>query len=156
MFQVAGRAGRADLPGEVIVQTNFPRHALYEALVRHDYDGLAAALLAERRVAGLPPYAHLALLGAEAVDRALVDAFLDAAHDSGTAIQRESGFAVDVFPPVPATLSRRAGQERGQILVRSDARAALQQFLPRWRAAIEALPGRRVRWALDVDPVGFA
>ncbi len=156
MFQVAGRAGRADLPGEVIVQTNFPRHALYEALVRHDYDGLAAALLAERRVAGLPPYAHLALLGAEAIDRAAVDAFLDAAHDSGTRIQRESGFAVDVFSPVPAALSRRAGQERGQILVRSDERAALQQFLPRWRAAIEALPGRRVRWALDVDPAGFA
>jgi primosomal protein N' (replication factor Y) len=155
MFQVAGRAGRADLPGEVIVQTNFPRHALYEALVRHDYDGLAAALLAERRVAGLPPYAHLALLGAEAVDRARVDAFLSAAYASGTAIQRESGLAVDVFPPVPAALSRRAGQERGQILVRSDERAALQQFLPRWRAAIEALPGRRVRWALDVDPLGF-
>jgi primosomal protein N' (replication factor Y) len=156
MFQVAGRAGRADLPGEVIVQTNFPRHALFEALVRHDFDGLAAALLAERRVAGLPPYAHLALLSAEAPDRAVVDAFLAAAQQGGTGIQRASGLAVEVCSPVPAALSRRAGQERGQILVRSDERAALQTFLPQWRAAIEALPGRRVRWALDVDPVGFS
>ena len=63
---------------------------------------------------------------------------------------------VEVFPPVPAMLARRAGMERGQVLAQSSDRGALQRFLPPWREAIEALPGRRVRWALDVDPPGFA
>ena len=62
---------------------------------------------------------------------------------------------VEVYPPVPAGLARRAGRERGQVLVQSADRGALQRFLPSWREAIEALPGRRVRWALDVDPAGF-
>jgi primosomal protein N' (replication factor Y) (superfamily II helicase) len=61
-----------------------------------------------------------------------------------------------VFPPVPATLARRAGMERGQVLAQSEDRRALQRFLPSWRHAIEALPGSRVRWAFDVDPLEFA
>ena len=64
--------------------------------------------------------------------------------------------AIEVFPPMPAMLARRAGMERGHILVQSADRAALQRFLPHWRSALAALPGRRVRWALDVDPLGFA
>ena len=67
----------------------------------------------------------------------------------------ESG-RVEVFAPVPAALPRRAGLERGQVLAHAIERGAMQRFLPRWRAAIEALPGRRVRFALDVDPLGFA
>ena len=155
LFQVAGRAGRADLPGEVIVQTDFPTHPLYTALAAHDYDGFALTLLAERRMTGLPPYGHLALLTAEAPKREDVDAFLGAARAAGQAAVRAGAFELDVYPPVPAGLARRAGMERGQVLVQSVARAPLQQFLPQWRAAIEALPGRRVRWALDVDPAGF-
>ncbi|NDP43353.1 MAG: primosomal protein N', partial [Aromatoleum sp.] len=155
LFQVAGRAGRAELPGEVIVQTDFPTHPLYRALAEHDYDRLADALLAERKVAGLPPYTHLVLLAAEAPKRDAVDMFLHAAHEAGVAVARAKGLPIDVFPPVPPTLSRRAGLERGQLLAQSVERGALQRFLPRWREAVEALPGRRVRWALDVDPLGF-
>ena len=129
LFQVAGRAGRAGLPGEVIVQTRFPEHPLFQALARHDFDGYAAALLDERRAAGLPPFSRLALLAAEAPDRATVDRFLAAAQQRGIAIRHELGLDVEVFPPVPAALARRAGQERGQVLVRSDERAALQRFL---------------------------
>ena len=66
------------------------------------------------------------------------------------------GDGVEVFPPVPAALARRAGFERGQVVAQSEDRGALQRFLPAWRSAIAALPGRRVRWALDVDPAGFA
>jgi primosomal protein N' (replication factor Y) len=158
LFQVAGRAGRADLPGEVIVQTDFPSHPLYQALAAGDYEGFAATVLAEREATGLPPFGHLALLAAEAPSRDRVDAFLDAAREAAVALRRdgEAGGAVDVYPPVPAALARRAGLERGQVLAQSASRAALQRFLPRWRAAIEALPGRRVRWTLDVDPAGFA
>jgi primosomal protein N' (replication factor Y) (superfamily II helicase) len=155
LFQVAGRAGRADLPGEVVVQTDFPTHPLYAALSRHDYGGFADVLLAERRIAGLPPFSHLALLAAEARERTTVDTFLDAAHAAGLEAARTTALPVEVFPPIAAGLARRAGLERGQVLAQSVERGALQRFLPRWREAIAALPGRRVRWSLDVDPLGF-
>ena len=156
LFQVSGRAGRAAQPGEVIVQTDFPEHPLYRALAASDYGAFAADLLAERRAAGLPPFAHLALITAEAPRRDTVDGFLDAVREKGLALARHDGNAVAVFPPVPAALARRAGLERGQVLAQSEDRGALQRFLPEWRRAVEALPGRRVRWALDVDPSGFA
>jgi primosomal protein N' (replication factor Y) len=155
LFQVAGRAGRAALPGEVIVQTDFPSHPLYRALAADDYGAFAGTLLAERRAAGLPPFAHLALVVAEAQRRETVDAFLAEVRRTGRALGREAPL-VEVFPPVPAMLARRAGMERGQVLAQSSDRRALQRFLPAWREAIAALPSRRVRWALDVDPLGFA
>ena len=155
LMQVAGRAGRAGLPGEVIVQTDFPEQPVFAALAAHDYPLFADRLLAERREAQLPPFAHVALLAVEAHRRADVDAFLRAAHASGAALARDAERAVTVYSPVPALMSRRAGFERGQIVVQSERRAALQRFLPAWRAALVAVPGRRVRWALDVDPAGF-
>ena len=156
LFQVSGRAGRRDLPGEVIVQTDFPAHPLARALAAHDYESYAEVLLAERRAATLPPFAHLALVVAEALRRDAVDAFLAAASDAGRAVARDESVAVEVFPPVPASMPRRAGLERGQVLAQAVERGAMQRFLPRWRDAIAAQPGRRVRWALDVDPLGFA
>jgi len=156
LFQVAGRAGRAALPGEVVVQTDFPEHPLYRALAMNAYGEFAASLMGERRAASLPPFAHLALVTAEAPARDAVDAFLHEVRKEGEAIARRMGGGVTVFPPVPATLARRAGMERGQVLAQSEDRGALQRFLPGWRSAIEALPGRRVRFALDVDPAGFA
>ena len=156
LFQVSGRAGRADLPGEVLVQTDFPSHTLFRSLAAHDYQYFAETLLAERRAATLPPFAYLALLLAEAPQRAAVDAFLTAASDAGRTVGHDMSVAVEVFPPVPASLPRRAGLERGQVLAHAIGRRAMQRFLPRWRDAVAALPGRRVRWALDVDPLGFA
>ncbi len=156
LFQVSGRAGRADLPGSVIVQTDFPTHPLARALSAHDYGSFAEELLAERRAAMLPPFAHLALLVAEAPSRDAVDAFLAAASEAGRAAAHAASAAVEVFPPVPASLPRRAGLERGQVLAQAIERGAMQRFLPDWRDAVVALPGRRVRWALDVDPLGFS
>jgi len=156
LFQVAGRAGRADLAGEVIVQTDFPAHPLARALVAHDYESFAESLLAEREAAMLPPFACLALLTAEATRRDAVDGFLAAASEAGRGVARAHADRVEVFAPVPAALPRRAGLERGQVLARAVEKSAMQRFLPRWRAAIAALPGRRVRAALDVDPLGFA
>jgi primosomal protein N' (replication factor Y) len=156
LMQVAGRAGRAGLSGEVIVQTDFPGHPVYAAIATHDYERLAAELLAERKMAQLPPFTHVAVLAAEAHYRADVDEFLQAAHAAGVALAGSLRAGVEIFPPVPALLARRAGFERGQVVVQSARRAALQQFLPPWRVALERHPGRRVRWALDVDPAGFA
>ncbi len=155
LFQVSGRAGRAELPGEVIVQTDFPAHALYRALAAYDYDGFAQTLLAERRITGLPPFGHLALLVADAARRDDVDAFLHAAREVGAALAAREARDVDVYPPVPPAIAKRAGQERGQVLAQCASRGPLQHFLPLWREAIEQLRAPRVRWALDVDPASF-
>lgn len=154
--QVAGRAGRGHLPGEVIVQTDYPDHPLYEALATHDYDRFAEALLAERERLDLPPYAYLALLTAEAPRKEAVTRFLQEAVERGRALVAAANLRCEVYPPVPAALARRAGVERAQVLVQSSERRWLREFLPRWRALLETMRQGRVRWKLDVDPLGFA
>jgi primosomal protein N' (replication factor Y) len=156
LMQVAGRAGRAELPGEVIVQTDFPDHPLYRALVRHDYDAFALDLLAEREACALPPFSHLALVSAEAHHREDVDRALDELHTRAVASCRAAGLAVDVFAPVVAPLARRAGYERSQMLLRSVQRADLQRLLAGLADAAVAAATRRVRVAIDVDPASLA
>src|SRR5258708_23886763 len=154
--QVGGRAGRGTLPGEVLVQTDFPDHPLYAALVDHDYERFAQTLLAERELLGLPPFAHLALLAAEAPRRAAVDAFLGSAVEQGRSLVASHALRCEVYPPVTAAIARRAGLERGQILIQSAERSALHDFLSRWRAELERTGPPPVRLSLDVDPLGFA
>ena len=153
--QVAGRAGRGDMAGEVIVQTNLAEHPIFHALIDHDFDRFADGLLEERKSLGLPPFAHLALLLAEARARDDVTAFLSAASADGQELARRSARRCQIYSPVPAALARRAGLERGQVLVQSTDRRQLQDFLGHWRALLEARRDRRVRWHLDVDPLGF-
>jgi primosomal protein N' (replication factor Y) (superfamily II helicase) len=148
LVQVAGRSGRAERPGEVLIQTDFPTHPLYAAVARHDYSRFATEALEERRMAEFPPYAHLALLRAEAKQAGEAAKFLAWAAASARALPG----AVEVFDPVPARLERKAGFERAQLLVRSRTRAALQPFLREWREALLARGERRVRWSLDIDP----
>jgi primosomal protein N' (replication factor Y) len=155
LMQVAGRAGRAGLAGEVIVQTDFAEHPVYAALAAHDFERFAAALLQEREAAALPPFTYAAILAAEAQQRSATDAFLQDAHARAVELVKARHPEVDVFGVVPALLARRAGFERGQIVVQSARRSAPQRFLPQWRAAIGEAATRRVRWALDVDPAGF-
>jgi len=147
LTQVAGRAGRADAPGEVIIQTDFPTHPLYGAVAAHDFTAFAQAALEERRLAGFPPHAHLAILRAESKKEGEAIAFLRRA----VRLAREVG-GVEVFDPVPAPLERKAGFERAQLLVRAPTRAAIQPFLRAWKAALDEHDDRRVRWSLDVDP----
>ena len=147
--QVAGRAGRALKPGTVWLQTHQPDHPLLRTLMRNGYATAAQILLAERRETGLPPFTHMALLRAEAVVPAHVDAFLQQAFD---AAQAPSG--VSLLGPMPAPMPRRAGRARGQLLLSADDRAALQAFLPDWLVRVrESRESRRVRWSIDVDPV---
>jgi primosomal protein N' (replication factor Y) (superfamily II helicase) len=154
--QVAGRAGRGARAGEVLVQTDFADHPMYAALVAHDYDRFAQTLLAERKALGLPPYSHLALLGAEARREALLAAFLAAAAQLGRALVASEDCACEVFSPVAAALPRRAGLSRAQVLVQSGSRKSLQAFLERWQRELERIDPHTVRWTLDVDPLGFA
>jgi len=149
--QVAGRSGRADLPGEVLIQTRYPDHPLYRSLVRHDFTGFARSLLAERREAGFPPYVFEAALRAESRDAAR------ALHFLGSAIERapRGGASITVFDPAPMSLARLAGMERAQVLLQSRSRPRLRTFLSHWSDTLYRMPAHGVRWHLDVDPIEF-
>jgi primosomal protein N' (replication factor Y) len=150
-IQVAGRAGRAERPGEVLLQTLFPEHPLLRLLVSVGYAGFADAALAERQAAGWPPFAAVALLRAEAVAEADVFAFLEAVRGVAETL---AGDGLRILGPAPAAMARRAGRHRGQLLLQSPTRAPLQRLLAGLRPHLETLPGqRRVRWSIDVDPV---
>jgi primosomal protein N' (replication factor Y) len=154
LMQVAGRAGRADLPGEVLIQTEHPEHALYRALMPHDYPGYAAALLKERREAGFPPYTYQAMLRAEAPQMAEALDFLKAAVTAAGAVKTPP--EIILYDPVPMRLARLKNLERAQLLIESASRPRLQTFLPIWRAALETLKHpARLRWHLEVDPLEF-
>lgn len=151
IIQVAGRAGRAERPGKVLLQTHQPQHPLLQTLLSGSYARFAAAALAERRIAELPPYRHMAVLRAEAARSTAPLAFLDAARG---ALSHPLPQGINVLGPVPAPMERRAGRYRAQLLISACSRTALKGLLDRWVAELTALPGvRRVRWSLDVDPI---
>jgi primosomal protein N' (replication factor Y) len=153
LMQVGGRSGRAALPGEVLIQTEYPDHALYRALVDHDYAGFAANQLAERESAGFPPFAFQCLLRAESKTMEQSLAFLTEARAAAQAL---AGAAVMLYDPVPMRLSRLMSLERAQLLVESASRPALQAFLAAWGEALYKLKAARdLRWHLDVDPLEF-
>jgi primosomal protein N' (replication factor Y) len=153
IIQVAGRAGRAEKPGEVLIQTHQSDHPLLQHLVREGYGSFAQAALAERRLADLPPFAALALLRAEAPEATAPTAFLEAARDQ-LARRRESGVAI--LGPAPAPMERRAGRYRANLLLQAPQRASLQKLLAAVLPELDELKqARKVRWSIDVDPVNL-
>jgi primosomal protein N' (replication factor Y) len=146
LMQVAGRAGRAGLASEVLIQTRYAQHPLYSAVVRHDYDRFAGSLLEERRQAALPPYMYQALLRAEAPELATAIAFLEEARDI---LPTD---AVTINDPIPMTMTRVHNVDRAQLLVESPSRPALQAFLKEWLSLLRSMK-TRVRWSLEVDPL---
>lgn len=159
LMQAGGRAGRdADIArgSEMWVQTWNPGHALFEALKKHDFAAFAATQLAERASAGLPPYAHLALLRAEAKTEDVAEGFLRAARELAKAYPE----SVDVmfYAPVPPSVAKVAGFERRQMLIECASRATLQRLLALFTPELPALKTSHrgiVRWAIDVDPLGI-
>jgi len=156
LMQAAGRAGRDAAQAarsEMWVQTWHPTHALYAALRAHDFEAFAAAQLAERRAAGLPPFASLALLRAEGRTAAVAAAFL---HEASALAQAHAG--VTVYPAVPPFVSRVADVERLQMLVESPSRTRLQRMLAAWLPELNAVRARHkglLRWAVDIDPLAI-
>ncbi len=151
-MQVAGRAGRSThKPGgnasEVLIQTRYPVHPLYQATLSHRYEHYVSELLAERKSAGLPPFGYQALLTAEArsIDKAL--AFLSEAVES-----IPDRYGVMVNEPIPMAMMRIANMERAQLLLESASRLALQRMLKAW---LPVLRGKKsaVRWQIEVDPM---
>ncbi|MGE5153899.1 MAG: primosomal protein N' [Bdellovibrio bacteriovorus] len=151
IVQVAGRAGRADRPGRVILQTRHPRHPLLQSLLREGYPGFAEVALAERAAAHLPPFSHLALLRADAP---APEPPLDFLRRARALAESWSRGQVQLLGPAPAPMERRAGRHRAQLLVESRERLVLQRFLDPWVSALRGLPrSGGLRWSVDVDPL---
>jgi primosomal protein N' (replication factor Y) len=150
LAQVAGRAGRREQPGEVLIQTRYPGHPLFAALRSHDFAGFAAAQLAERKAAGFPPFVHEAALRAEAPKLEAALAFL---RDTAALVHAPD--EVRVFDPVPHLLTRRADLERAQLVMQSPSRPALQDYLKDLSERLFESAPRQIRWHLDVDPIEF-
>jgi primosomal protein N' (replication factor Y) len=150
IVQVAGRAGRHERPGEVIIQTCHPEHPLLQLLINQGYPAFARAALAERREARMPPATAMVLLRAEAPAADTAMGFLDAV---AARINATGNRAVEVWGPVPATMERRAGRYRAQLVLQSEQRGELQRLLGSLVRQLEtSKEARRVRWSVDVDP----
>ena len=151
IVQVAGRAGREEKSGAVILQTRHPQHPLLGALIREGYDAFAVDALAERRAARLPPFSHQVLLRAHAADEAAPRHFLTAV----SLLARKAPMSpIDILGPVPAPMTKRAGRYRFQLLLQCPRREPLHALLDTIVPHLHSLPdSRRVRWSLDVDPV---
>ena len=149
LMQVTGRSGRAGLPGEALVQTQFPAHPLYQALLRQDYTAFADELLTERKRSGFPPFVSQALLRAEALnEHAAMDFLTEAARRAANHDR-----TITLYDPVPAAIARVAGHHRAHLLVQASSRIALQRFLSDWVPALAQKRTGRVRWSIDVDPL---
>jgi len=157
LMQVSGRAGRAEKSGEVLIQTAFPQHALFQALRSQDYVSFANELLQERNVMQFPPASYFALLRAEANDYAQVNQFLNNAGN--LARQFLTGHLkqdILIYDSVRPQMERLKGMERGQLLLQANSRAALQRLLKSWMPQLRELPiAAKIRWSLDIDPLEF-
>jgi primosomal protein N' (replication factor Y) len=154
ILQVAGRAGRGDRAGEVLIQTEYPDHPLLQRLLHGGYDEFADAALVERQDAHWPPFARLVLLRAESDTTQRALHFLQAAKHVMLKASRSSSQKFQLFGPAPAPMTRRAGVHRAQLLLRAAQAQTLQKMLSSAIPQLEQLPEtKRIRWSLDVDPV---
>lgn len=151
ILQVAGRAGREEKEGEVLIQTHHADHPLFKPLLKHDYTGFAKTLIEERQQTELPPFTHLALLRAEAVDQQSPMMFLEQARILLEQIGLDD---VILLGPFPAIMERRAGRYRAQLLIQANNRKQLQTLFASSITNIENhSAAKKVRWSIDIDPM---
>jgi primosomal protein N' (replication factor Y) (superfamily II helicase) len=152
LMQVSGRAGRAKIAGEVLIQTAFPQNALFDALRSQDYATYADELLNERATMQFPPTSYFALLKAESSDIKQVNQFLNIAANLARALSNE----VRIYDPVRPQMERLKSMERAHLLLQANSRAALQRLLKVWMPQLRAEKlASKIRWALDIDPLEF-
>lgn len=151
-IQVAGRSGRASKPGEVLLQTHHPEHALLQSLLHKDYQHFAQTALAERKMAQLPPYSFLTLFRAEGNNNDDVEAFLRQIRHTLEAHPLYDEQCM-VLGPMPAPLARRAGKYRWQLMLQVSTRRQMQLIIASSKSAIQLLPlAKKVRWNMDIEP----
>jgi primosomal protein N' (replication factor Y) len=150
MRQVAGRAGRADIPGEAVLQTFQPEHPVIGAILGGDEEAFWAAEAGERRAAGVPPYGRMAGI-------VLSSPNVQEVFDLGTQMARNDGplrkIGAQVYGPAPAPIARIRGRHRVRLLVKAEKSAPLQQALAAWAAQFKLR--RDLRMAIDIDPQSF-
>ena len=148
LSQVAGRAGRAERPGRVLLQTWQPEAPVMEALVRGDRDGFVATEMDNRRRSGMPPFGRLAALILSGPEAAEVES-------SAKALARTAPHGPDLrmLGPAPAPLALLRGQHRWRLLLQTARHVNVQEVLHRWLG--ETRIGRKVRLQIDVDPHSF-
>ncbi|MGO2131268.1 MAG: primosomal protein N' [Halomonas sp.] len=151
--QVAGRAGRAELPGRVLVQTLHADDPNLRLLANEGYNALAEQLLEERRIAALPPFRFLALLRIESPREEQARELAEAAGDALRQQLQHRQLKVDCLGPVPAPMERRQGRYHLQLMLSAAKRSQLHEasaWLVAWLESESR--ARRVRWSLDIDP----
>lgn len=152
LLQVAGRAGRAEKPGRVILQSHHTDHPLVQTLVYKGYHALATLILQERQITQLPPYRHLALVRAESKQAQVAVAFLQQARELAEAMQTPSP-QLSYLGPLPAMMEKRGDRFRYQLHINAAQRKTLQALLSQLALQLEANPlASKVRWSIDVDP----
>lgn len=151
LMQVAGRAGRTKLPGEVLVQTLYPKAEIFQALLRQDYADYAAFLLAQRKAAGLPPFSFQALLTVESKEISACLHFLKQAREQAILFPACLNKQVNFYDPVPCPLSKIDSREYAQILIESLSRQALQHVLEQLVEVLKSIRPRQ-KWLIERDP----
>jgi len=153
IVQVAGRAGRAEKPGRVIVQSRSPDHPLLQTLLQNGYGSFTDNLLTERKDACWPPYVHIALLRSDSAVQGEARTFLQRVKDWLDMSRDERLQQINVMGPADAPMERLGGRYRAQLLLVCESRRPLHQLLATLRPMLEKNPAaRKVRWSLDVDP----
>jgi primosomal protein N' (replication factor Y) len=152
MTQVAGRAGRGTSPGEVVIQTYNSTHPTLQSLVGEGYVPFAMKLLEERRLGNLPPFSFMVLIRAEAANRNLPEKFLATICNEIKTSQKD----LTLIGPIPSPMEKRGGLFRFQVIIESSRRSELQQLMTALIPIIDNHPdSRKIRWAVDVDPIDF-
>lgn len=152
LLQVSGRAGRAEKPGRVVLQSHHTDHPLVQTLFFKGYKSFADLILQERQITQLPPYRYLALLRAETKRPEIALEFLKLARHQAELIF-PSNPQLNYLGPLPAMIEKRGDRFRFQLQINSAQRKPLQHLLTQLVAKLEASAlSKRVRWAVDVDP----
>ncbi len=154
LLQVGGRAGRAEHPGEVLIQTAHPCDPFFDYIRRHDYSGYANLLLDERQQAGLPPFKPLSLFRSQSTHEEKPLLFLAWVAKQATLYKDKYELPITVFDPVSSPMTKHAGRYRAQLLLRAENRRSLHALLTPLLNTIESSrQSRNTRWSIDVDPV---
>jgi primosomal protein N' (replication factor Y) len=155
LVQVAGRAGRGDTPGRVLVQTFDPEHHAIAFAARHDVNGFIERELRDRKELGYPPFSRMVLARVDALDeREAQEATSLLARAARTATTSADLGPVTVLGPTPAPIAKVRNRFRFRVMLRSTSRETLRKAALAIHAAAAQLP-RTVRVAIDVDPVGL-
>ena len=151
LVQVAGRAGREQVRGEVYLQTHQPEHPLLLTLLREGYQAFTRVLLAERKLAELPPFSYLALFRAESVKE---QEPLDFLKQVSMKAKKLMGLQVGILGPIASPMEKKAGRYRAQLLFRASQRSVLNKGIGQLLTELSGLKTtQRVRWSIDIDPL---